>query len=252
MSRVVGIIPARWASSRFPGKMLTSLCGKPLIQWVWERAVQSTELAAIVVATDDQRIQDAVQQFGGEVIMTAPELPSGTDRVAAALAGQEADAAINIQGDEPLIEPALIDQLAREIGSTESWDMVTAAEPVTDPILVEQSSVVKVVCDQAGRALYFSRSAIPFMRDPKEQGNGDSLYLRHIGIYAYRRSFLETLVQTPPVRLEEAEKLEQLRALYIGGQIKVITTQHRALGVDTPEDVPIAEAALRACGLARA
>lgn len=245
MSRVMGIIPARWASSRFPGKMLVPLCGKPLIQWVWERAIQAKNLAAVVVATDDDRIRDAVQTFGGEVVMTSPDLPSGTDRVAAALSGQHAAAAINIQGDEPLIEPALIDQLAREICSTGSWDMVTAAEPLTDPALIKQPSVVKVVCDREGRAMYFSRSTIPFVRDPEDQIERGR-YLRHIGIYAYRRTFLEQLVQTPPTHLENAEKLEQLRALYIGGRIKVIETQSRALGVDTPDDVPVAEAALRA------
>lgn len=252
MSRVVGIIPARWASTRFPGKILAPLCGKPLVQWVWERVSQANELAAVCVATDDNRIADVVAGFGGKAVMTAADHPSGTDRIAEALAHQDADAAINIQGDEPLIEPALIDQLAREIRSEESWDMVTAAEPLSDPDLIQQASVVKVVCAQDGRALYFSRAPIPFVRDPDEKESGASpLHLRHIGIYAYRRTFLERLVQTPPTALEDAEKLEQLRALFIGGRMKVIVTHHRALGVDVPEDLELAAAALRASGLVR-
>lgn len=247
MSRVVGIIPARWASTRFPGKILAPLCGKPLIQWVWERTMQATELASVCVATDDERIAVAVAGFGGKAVMTAPDHPSGTDRIAEALAGEDAVAAINVQGDEPLIEPALIDELAREIRAEGQWDMATAAEPLTDPALVQQPSVVKVVCDQDGRAMYFSRAPIPFVREVADASRIQ--HLRHVGIYAYRRTFLERLVQTPPTALEEAEKLEQLRALYIGGRIKVIVTRHRALGVDVPEDLPLAEAALRAAGL---
>lgn len=250
MSGVVGVIPARWGSTRFPGKILAPLCGKPLVQWVWERASASTQLSHLLVATDDPRIADVVRGFGGQAVMTQPDHPSGTDRVAEAITELDVDAAINIQGDEPLIDPTLIDALARDICADADWDMATAAEAIIDPALVAQPSVVKVVCDASGRALYFSRSPIPHVREPQDEVPTTARHLRHIGIYAYRRTFLNQLVQTPPSPLEQAEKLEQLRALHIGGRIKVVVTSCPALGVDEPADVPLAEAALRRAGLA--
>lgn len=244
---IIGIIPARYGSTRLPGKSLITLCGKPLIQWVYERARKATVLDDLVVATDDERIRSVVQGFGGKAVMTRSDHPTGTDRIAEALGQVPADVVINVQGDEPLIDPALIDSLGRKMKSDMSWDMATAATPLSDPKDLANPAIVKVVWDQSGRAMYFSRSLIPHVRDPGANASG--LHWRHIGIYAYRASFLRTLVKTPPCPLEEAEKLEQLRALYLGARMFVAQTKDFGLGVDTPDDVPKAEAALRAAGL---
>lgn len=247
--KIVGVIPARWGSTRLPGKSLVPLCGKPLVQWVWERARQARRLDDVVVATDDLRIRTALEPKGCRVVMTRSDHPSGTDRVAEAVAAVPADIVVNIQGDEPLIDPALIDRLAGVMAEDPSWDMATAACPITHPGDLEASSVVKVVWARNGAALYFSRSLIPFVRNPEQFPEGVRRW-RHIGLYAYRRTFLDTLVKTPPCLLERAESLEQLRALDLGGRIRVVETTEAGLGVDTPEDVPRAEAALRAAGLA--
>jgi len=244
---VVGVIPARWASTRLPGKALAPLCGKPLIQWVLERVRAARRLDDVIVATDDERIRAAVARLGGKAVMTRPDHPSGTDRVAEAVAGMEAGIVINIQGDEPLIDPGLIDGLAQAMVEDSGWDMATAAAPVRCEEELNRPSVVKVVCDGSGRALYFSRSVIPFVRDTPPAGLE---HWRHVGIYAYRRAFLNRLVATAPCVLEQAEKLEQLRALHLGGRIKVVRTVEAGLGVDTPGDIALAEAALRAAGLA--
>ncbi len=250
MSGALGIIPARYGSTRFPGKVLHPLCGKPLIQWVWERARQAVRLDEVWVATDDDRVASTVAAFGGRVCLTRPEHPSGTDRVAEAAAAADAAIIVNIQGDEPLIAPALIDALVDALTGGEEWDMATAATPLATPAQRAEPAVVKVVCARDGRALYFSRALIPHVREKGGVESGEPLYWRHVGVYGYRRSFLETLVQTPPCALENAEKLEQLRALYIGGRIKVVPTEQAALGVDEPVDVAAAEAALRAAGIA--
>lgn len=237
---VVGVIPARWASSRLPGKSLIFLRGKSLVQRVWERASQSKRLTSLVVATDDERIYSAVQAFGGRPVMTRTDHPSGTDRVAEAVQGTDADIVINIQGDEPLIDPMLIDRLA---GCFEEpgWDMATAACPISNAHDEAATSVVKVVCDHKGGALYFSRLPIPFVRDA-----GDTfIRWRHIGLYAYRVEFLRRLLATPPCALEQAEKLEQLRALYMGGRIKVVEASEAGVGVDTPDDVRVVEEIIR-------
>ncbi len=239
--RIVGIIPARYASVRFPGKILTPICGRPLIQWVVERVQQAAALDEVVVATDDERIAAAVRDVGGRAVMTAPEHPSGTDRVAEAAAETDADIVINIQGDEPLIDAALIDDVARALAEDASWDMATAAAPITDATDVDSASVVKVVWDRDGRALYFSRSPIPHDRD----GDAGYDYWRHIGIYGYQAAFLRRVVAEPPCRLELTEKLEQLRALDLGCRMKVIQTNHVGVGVDTPEDVSRVEELLR-------
>jgi 3-deoxy-manno-octulosonate cytidylyltransferase (CMP-KDO synthetase) len=248
--RVIGVIPARWGSTRFPGKSLAMIGGKPLIQWVIERARQARKLDELIVATDDERIRAAAAKLGVEVAMTRADHPSGTDRIAEAVRGRAADVVINIQGDEPLIAPALVDELAGTLAGSPDWDMATAAAPITAGGDVANPSVVKVVWDQAGRALYFSRSVIPYLREKDSgAGLGDRLYWRHIGIYAYQRPFLERLVAEPPCSLEKAEKLEQLRALHIGGRMKVLPVDDIGLGVDTPEDVKKAEAALARAGL---
>lgn len=247
--KVIGVIPARYGSTRLPGKSLVELCGKPLVQWVYERACLAKRLERVLIATDDERIERAAKAFGAEVAMTRADHPSGTDRIAEAVASFETDAVINIQGDEPLIPPALIDELAGVITGEGDWDMATAACPIEAPEDIRNPAVVKVVTAEDGRALYFSRSTIPFVRD-EHDALPARLYWRHIGLYAYRKTFLERMVAAPPCSLEQAEKLEQLRALYLGARMKVIATDEAGLGVDTPGDVAKAEAALRSAGLA--
>lgn len=247
---VVAVIPSRYGSTRLPGKSLINLCGKPLVQWVYERTRQARHLDRVVVATDDGRIADAVRGFGGEVVMTRADHPSGTDRIAEAVQELDAGVIINVQGDEPLIDPGLIDQLARALSAEGGWDMGTAATPIRETAELANPAVVKVVWDRDHRALYFSRSAIPHVRDAAPGKVEPGLHWRHIGLYGYRRAFLERMVQEPPCPLELAEKLEQLRALHLGARMLVLRTDHVGLGVDTPEDVPRAEAALRAAGLA--
>lgn len=248
--RTVGIIPARWASTRFPGKSLALLHGKPLTQWVWERCCLAENLDDVIIATDDKRIVAAAEGWGARAVMTSATHPSGTDRVAEAAKNLDADLIINIQGDEPLIDPNLIDQLILMAKST-NWDMVTAASPLLFPQdleYIQSPSVCKVVFDANRQALYFSRSPIPFVRDADFIPPG-TLYWRHIGIYLYKKQFLKRLVQEPPSLLEKAECLEQLRALHIGGSLGVVCVSQLGLGVDTPSDIKLAEAALKAAGL---
>jgi 3-deoxy-manno-octulosonate cytidylyltransferase (CMP-KDO synthetase) len=227
------VLPARWGSTRFPGKPLHSIAGKPLVQHVWERCMRCAKLDEIVVATDDPRILEAVANFGGKAVMTSPDHPTGTDRIAEALKEiPKATHIVNIQGDEPLIDPALIDELAAIITADSGPDMATAANPIdpADPAVAD-TNVVKVVAALDGRALYFSRSPLPYFRNPVE----NLPVLRHKGIYAYTRSFLERFVAWPPSPLEQAESLEQLRALENGASIHVIVTTDTSPGVDTPE-----------------
>lgn len=229
---IVGILPARWGSTRFPGKPLHLIAGKSLIQRVWERCQACTRLDDLLVATDDERIRDAVLAFGGRVVMTSPDHPTGTDRLAEAVATLPAATHIvNIQGDEPLIDPALIDELAAAMIADPALDMATAANPIdpADPAVADPN-VVKVAVTLAGRALYFSRSPLPYFRNPVP----GLMVLRHKGIYAYTRAFLERFVQWPPSPLETAESLEQLRALENGAAIRVLTTTDASPGVDTP------------------
>lgn len=250
MSNVIGVIPARWASVRFPGKILANVSGKPLIQWVWERASLAGKLDTLVVATDDERIERAVRKFGGEAVMTSPHHISGTDRIAEAVKDMEGDIIINIQGDEPVIEPELIDAIAEVLSADSRWDMATAATVIRGDYEREAPSVVKVVWGEDGRALYFSRRAIPYVRDPDILESAEEpVYWRHLGLYGYRRELLERLVATPPCLLEKAEKLEQLRALYIGARMKVITTDSISVGVDVPNDIDRAEHAMRKAGM---
>lgn len=230
---ILGVLPSRWGSTRFPGKPLHLIAGKPLIQHVWERCKQCTRLDDIIVATDDERIRDAVLAFGGKVAMTSPDHPTGTDRIAeAARSVPHATHIINIQGDEPLIDPALIDELAAVMAADPTLDMATAANPLdpSDPA-VQDPNVVKVAVALDGKALYFSRSPLPFFRNPVE----GLPVLRHKGIYAYQRGFLERFVTWAPSPLEKAESLEQLRALENGATIKVLPTSDTSPGVDTPE-----------------
>lgn len=248
---VLGVIPARWGSTRFPGKILHPLCGRPLLHWVIARARAARRLSELRVATDDERIRVAAAAEGLAAVMTSPAHASGTDRVAEAVRGSGADIVINIQGDEPLIDPTLVDDLVDRL-ERGPWDMATAACPITDEPTLQNPSVVKVARAADGAGLYFSRSPIPFVRD-RAPGSPwpTGVYLRHIGIYGYRSAFLERLVAAPPSPLEQLEKLEQLRALEMGCRIHVRIVPAAGVGVDTPADVPAAEAALRAAGLAR-
>lgn len=243
MSTVV-VIPARWGSTRFPGKPLHPILGKPLIQHVWERCGQARSVSEIIIATDDMRIAKVAFDFGAEVTLTSSKHPSGTDRLAEVAkrlkGGQHI---INVQGDEPTIDVRLIDRIARTLQKHPEFEMVTAACPFEDLDDATNPNHVKVVTSLTGRALYFSRSRIPFDRDTPTGKNPSFLW--HIGIYGYRRDFLGRFVRWKPTPLEEREKLEQLRALEHGATIQVLTTSRPSLGVDTPEDISRAEAALQ-------
>lgn len=234
--KTVGIIPSRYGSSRFPGKPLAVLAGKPLVAWVVDAVKKAKSLDDVIVATDDLRIRDAVEAHGGRAVMTPSELPSGTDRIACA-AGDFADddILVNIQGDEPLIDPGLIDNLVARMKSDLKWDMATAVSPIRTACDLAAKTIVKVVLDRDDGALYFSRCPIPCDRDHEPDLAG-GLYVRHLGIYAYRGSFLKRYIAEPPCALELTEKLEQLRALWMGGKIAVIRTEDQGVGVDTPED----------------
>jgi 3-deoxy-manno-octulosonate cytidylyltransferase (CMP-KDO synthetase) len=249
-ARAIGVVPARWGSTRFPGKSLAPVGGKPLLAWVVERARQAKRLDEILVATDDARIAAAAESFGVAVALTSPDHPSGTDRIAEAIRGRDADVVVNVQGDEPLIDPALIDRVAGTLLDAADWDMATAAAPIRSAEELHNSDVVKVVRARDGRALYFSRSVVPHVRGaaaghPPEPG----AHFRHIGLYGYRRAFLERLVREPPCAPENLEKLEQLRALHIGCRMAVLACEAFGIGVDSPADVPKAEALLRQAGL---
>jgi 3-deoxy-manno-octulosonate cytidylyltransferase (CMP-KDO synthetase) len=241
MSEVTAIIPARWASTRFPGKPLVELRGKPLVQHVWEQASRAKSVDRVIVATDDMRIAEAAFAFGAEVALTSPKHPTGTDRLAEVAAKlKTASIVLNVQGDEPDIAPSTIDRLARALQDDPLLGMVTAANPISAAADIRNPNVVKVVTDLAGRALYFSRSAIPHDRD----GSGGIKYLRHQGIYGYRRKVLLDFVKWKPTPLEKEEKLEQLRALEHGVSIGVIVVKKSSVGVDVPADVAKAARAL--------
>lgn len=228
----LGILPARWGSSRFPGKPLHPIAGKILIQHVWERCKAATKLDQLIVATDDQRILEAVENFGGKAIMTATTHLSGTDRLAEAIAHfPQATHILNIQGDEPLISPDLIDKLACELIEDPQIEMITAANAISPAdSACADPNVVKVVLKTNGQALYFSRSPLPFFR---ENVPGLAVY-RHKGIYGYSKDFLKKFVTWPASPLELAESLEQLRALENGANIKVLITDDTSSGIDTP------------------
>ncbi len=242
---IIGIIPARYASSRFPGKPLHPIAGRPLIAHVVERCREAASLAEVIVATDDDRIAEVAREFC-RVEMTRADHPTGTDRIAEVAARVECDAVVNVQGDEPLIAPAVIDAVADALSDAE---MSTAASPVNNISDVSDPNVVKVVVSVVGRALYFSRRTIPFVRDLAEADAAAQLaafpFLKHLGIYGYRQETLARLVGMAPSPLEEAERLEQLRALENGIAIAVRQVEHEAVGVDVPEDVARVEALLR-------
>ena len=228
------VIPARYASSRLPAKPLLRETGKYLIQHVYERACESAADIAIV-ATDDRRIFDAVKSFGGNVVMTRDDHPSGTDRVAEVAEKLDADIIVNVQGDEPMIESGTLDLLARLLEQDCESEMATLAVPITSLEQWRDPNCVKVVCDTLGRALYFSRGPIPYVRDG-EPDFSTRRFLQHLGLYAYRRDFLLKLAKLPPEPLELTEKLEQLRVLALGYRIQIGVVPHAHRGVDTPAD----------------
>ncbi len=228
---VLGVIPARFASSRFPGKALVSLNNKPILQHVWEKTCLATSLSKVIIATDDQRIFDVASEFGAQVVMTSPHHLSGTDRVSEAAASQDCDIVVNIQGDEPLIDPAAINLAAQALIDDPSLVMSTLKRRIDVPSEITNPNVVKVVTGFSGDAIYFSRCSIPYNRGVNEA------YYKHIGLYVYRKDFLLGYSAMPVGPLERAESLEQLRALENGHRIRVIETQYESLGVDTPEDL---------------
>ncbi len=243
--KIIGIVPARYASTRFPGKPLALIAGRPLIQHVIERCQAAKSLSEVIVATDDTRIWEVAQEFC-RAEMTSPDHANGTDRLAEVAERCACDAVINIQGDEPLIDPAVIDAVAAALDSAE---MATAATPLRDPAEYENPNVVKVVVNAAGRALYFSRRTIPYLRDAAQRSAVEQLaafpFLKHIGIYGYRRATLLRLVRWPVSPLEAAEQLEQLRALDHGLPLAVVRVAYESIGVDVPADVKRVEQILR-------
>jgi 3-deoxy-manno-octulosonate cytidylyltransferase (CMP-KDO synthetase) len=235
--KVVIVIPARYASSRLPGKPLLRATGKYLVQHVYERACQAKRAGQVIIATDDPRVEAAVKSFGGEVAMTRRDHPSGTDRVAEVARRLDADVILNLQGDEPLVDPSALDLLCEQLEVQPAAEMATLAVPIRSAEQWRDPNCVKVVCDANGNALYFSRSPIPFVRDGQPSFTGEpARFLQHLGIYAYRRAFLLRMAALPPSALEQLEKLEQLRVLALGYRIQVGIVRQAAIGVDTYED----------------
>jgi 3-deoxy-manno-octulosonate cytidylyltransferase (CMP-KDO synthetase) len=228
---IAALIPARYASSRFPGKPLVNETGKYLVQHVYEKVAQAKSVDEVLIATDDQRIAQACEQFGARWQMTRNDHQNGTDRIAEAVAGIEADIIVNVQGDEPEIEPDNIDRLVEVLQQDNQADIATLAAIFGPGEDINNPNIVKVVVDKNGHALYFSRAAIPYLREKDTQ----PVYRKHIGIYAYRRDTLLELSRLPPSPLEQAEKLEQLRALENGMVIAVADVKHTAVGIDTPQ-----------------
>ncbi|MFL6589332.1 MAG: 3-deoxy-manno-octulosonate cytidylyltransferase [Chthoniobacterales bacterium] len=258
MSKTAGIIPARWGSTRFPGKALHEIAGKPLLQHVWERSRGAKKLDQLIIATDDFRIAEAAFNWGADVAMTSSDHASGTDRAAEVVKklGNVAHV-INIQGDEPLIDPKLIDRLVRDLQRDKKLAMITAAHPFDDPREADSPHQVKVVLDHEANALYFSRALIPASRSGDvfaadesrgRLGKRPSLYLRHQGIYGYTRDLLLRFVRWKPSPLERVESLEQLRALENGVRIRVVMTGSGSPGVDTPEDARMIERLMTTAG----
>jgi 3-deoxy-manno-octulosonate cytidylyltransferase (CMP-KDO synthetase) len=240
--KVLGVIPARYSSSRFPGKALSHIAGKPMLQHVYERAGMARYLTSVVIATDDDRIYAAARGFGAAVRMTRTDHPSGTDRVAEVASAETAGLVVNIQGDEPLIDPAAIDAAIMPLAEDPSLRMGTLKKLIEDPGEVGDPNVVKVITDRAGNAIYFSRSTIPWVapggseRATAPLPRGCPIY-KHLGLYVYRRDFLLSYPELPVGPLEKAERLEQLRALENGFSIRVVETEYESMGVDTPADL---------------
>ncbi len=229
----VAIIPARYHSTRLPGKALADIGGRPMIEHVYRRASAAKSVSRVIVATDDGRIADAVHRFGGDAVLTSPSHQSGTDRLAEVAASLSCDLVVNVQGDEPLLEPDMIDAAVAPFAADDTLKMSSLRCRIDDPAELGNPNVTKVVVDRDGFALYFSRAPIPWTRS----GQPEAPAWRHVGMYVYRRDCLIQLAQYPQTVLERAEALEQLRALEFGIRIKVVETRHDTIGVDTPEDL---------------
>jgi 3-deoxy-manno-octulosonate cytidylyltransferase (CMP-KDO synthetase) len=257
--KTIGVIPARWGASRFEGKVLAELSGKPMIQHVWERARESRALEDLIIATDSEEVIRVAEGFGGKAVYTSKDQPSGTDRIAEVVNPLDVEVVINIQGDEPLIHHSMIDGLANMLLNDKSIQMATIVKRITNEKDLLNPNIVKVVVDKDGDALYFSRSPIPYVRGGERHHSIFDVhywfsthllkpefrdYYKHLGIYAYTKDFLFTYTNLPKSKLETIEKLEQLRALENGYKIRTIETEHDTIGVDTPEDLKRAEGML--------
>jgi 3-deoxy-manno-octulosonate cytidylyltransferase (CMP-KDO synthetase) len=240
--KTLAIIPARYASNRFPGKPLVKIAGKSMIQHVWERAMQTQAVDEVLVATDDQRILNAVEKFGGKAVLTSTEHKTGTDRIVEALSGHSCDWVLNIQGDEPLVLPSDLERLIRKAQHTEGTKAATLIFKITDEAKLHDPNVVKVTLNQSSQALYFSRSMIPFPRAP--QTSNFSIW-HHLGVYLFKRDFLMQFHQWPQSPLEQTEQLEQLRILENGETLLCVEAENDGVGVDVPQDVEYAEMMLK-------
>jgi len=237
MSKTIVVIPARFASTRFPGKVIADLCGKPIIQWVYEKAKAAKNVDDVIIAVDNEQVEKIVASFGGKSVMTKPEHPSGTDRISEAIAEIDCDIIVNVQGDEPLIPTTVIEELVEKMKSDKSIEMGTVAVPAKRSDIADNPNIVKVIFDTNNIAIYFSRAMIPYLRT----GGDDTETYRHWGIYSYRRDIIEKIVNLPESKLEKCEKLEQLRAVENGIKIFVLTSNLESIGIDTPEDLILAK-----------
>lgn len=242
--KVVAIIPARWNSTRFKGKVLAKINGKSMVRHVWEKVKAAHSVDEVIVAVDKEKVFKAVESFGGTAVFTSPDHPSGTDRLAEVVNNMEADIVINVQADEPMVQPLMIDSLAQVYEYERNVHMATLIKRIDDRDEIYNPNVVKVVVDRKGFALYFSRSPIPYIRDtgdetPGPEGEIDisGRYFKHIGLYSYTKDFLFTYTNLPKSTLEKEESLEQLRAIEHGYKIKTIETRYDTIGVDTPADL---------------
>jgi len=250
--RCIAVIPARWHSTRFKGKVLADINGKPMVQHVWERVKRAHQIDDVIVAVDKERVFKAVESFGGKAVYTSPEQPSGTDRLAEVINSLDADVVINVQADEPLVHPLMIDELAQVFEYDRNVQMATIIKRIHRKEDICDPNVVKVVVDRKGYALYFSRSPIPFLCGnasgeggfPEKTGDVSGSYFKHIGLYSYTKDFVFTYTNLPKSLLEEEERLEQLRVLEHGYKIKTIETRYDTIGVDTPEDLERVKALL--------
>ncbi len=244
--KVIGVIPARYGSTRFPAKVLANLLGKPMIQHVWEGAKKSKLLNDLIIACDDERVRDKAKSFGAKAVLTSPEHKSGSDRIIEAVSSLNFDIVINIQGDEPLVHPSMIDGLAKAMLDDKACVMATVIKPLDDLKEIEDPNVVKAIVDHKGYAIYFSRSVIPYNRDKADVKSIG--YYKHLGLYAYRKEFLMNFKNLPASRLEKTEQLEQLRVIQAGYKIKTVETPYNTMAVDTADDLKRVEEYLKKAG----
>ena len=235
--KVLAVVPARYASRRFPGKIVANLAGKPLVMHAYERAREASLVTEALIATDHDEVVQILRPFNAKVVMTRSDHACGTDRIAEVAGNSDADIIVNVQGDEALVDPATIDNTIRALLDNPEVPMATARHRITDPERIRDPNVVKVVCDRRNYALYFSRSPIPFIRDWSDRAANLQCYWQHVGLYVFRRDFLLKFSKMPQSPLERIEKLEQLRVIEAGIPIVVVDTKYESIGVDTPEDL---------------